>query len=72
MSFVYKQVFRREMRYFSLDELKKIMIETVPVGTKDEDVLFEIEKETYTGYYDDYIVDTYLTISVKEEVKKKK
>ncbi len=68
----YKEVFRKEMNYFSLDELKKLLAEAVPTGTKDEDVLFEIEKETYSGYYDDYIVDTYLVISVKEEVEEKK
>ena len=70
--FTYKEVFRKEMNYFSLDELKKLIAGVVPAGTQDEDILMEIEKETYTGYYDDVIVDTYLTISIKEEVQETK
>lgn len=63
----YKEVFRKEINYFSLFDLKRILLEVVPAGTKDEDVLLEIDKETYTGYYDDFIVETYLVISVREK-----
>lgn len=70
--FNYDQVFRKEMGCFSLDELKKILSEVVPAGTKDEDVLIEIEKEDYTSYYDDLIIDLYLVVSIKQEKKAKK
>ena len=68
----YKKVFKQEIHDIFLDELKRKLGEIVPAGTRDEDVLIEIEKDYYSGYYDDYIVDTYLVISIKEEIPEKK
>lgn len=72
MMYNYKEVGRKEMTYFSLNELNEWLKEIVPSGTKDEDVLIEIEKEQYTGYYDDVITDIYVAVSVREEVQPKK
>lgn len=70
--FTYKQIFKQEFSYYTLEGLKSILTKVVPAGTKDEDVLLEIEKDIYTGYYDDYIVDTHLVISLKTEIAEPK
>ena len=68
---VWKTVARRDIKYdtISLPKLLEWIKDSVPAGTKDEDIELEIEVDESHGYYDDIIVEVDMVLKVLQEVK---
>lgn len=54
----------------TLADFLTMIKQRVPEGTKDEDILIEVDTDTTTGYYDDIIVDVEMKISIKDSNEK--
>ena len=52
---------------FSLSYLKKWVKENVPEDISDEDIVFDFESEIEPTYYDDYLINSKLTLRYKKK-----
>ena len=51
---------------YTLAEFLELVKRNVPEGTKPEDICLEFEADYYKGYYDDYIIESELEISIRK------
>jgi hypothetical protein len=56
--------------YSTLADFLAMIRRDVPEGTKDKDILIEVDTDSSTGYYDDIIVDVKMKISINVSDKK--
>lgn len=52
--------------YFTLEEFLEQIRQNVPDGTKDEDILLEVDVDDTRGYYDDVIISVEMKVSTKK------
>ena len=65
----YKKILRKEIdkyQFTTMAELKQLVNNCVPPGTKDGDIFLELETEQYSGYYDEPLCDMFLNIYITE------
>jgi hypothetical protein len=64
----WKKVATRDIKYeySTLAELLSWIKQSVPEGTKEEDILIEVEVDDTKGYYDDIIITAEMKLSVRK------